>query len=74
MSANPTILTPDDRRHELARIFARGLRRLLRPRASDALLAPQASPEKLSEFGEVCLEVDAETRLSVSRVDASQNA
>jgi hypothetical protein len=63
------LLSPDDRRHELATILARGLRRLLRPRACD----PEPSLlllKNLSESREVCLEVPAETRLSVSRVDA----
>jgi hypothetical protein len=70
---DPLLLSPDDRRHELAKVLARGLRRLLRPRACDPE-SPQVLPKNLSESGEVFLEVPAETRLSVSRVDASQDA
>ncbi len=74
MPANAQPLSPEDRRRELAIIFARGLCRLLRPRASDAVVVPPVSPEKLSESREVSLEVLSETRLSVSRVDASHDA
>ena len=56
---DPLLLSPDDRRHELATMLACGLRRLLRPRACDPE-PPQLLPKNLSESGEVCLEVLAE--------------
>jgi len=68
MPADPLFPSPEDRRRELATLLARGLRRLLRPRACDPA-TPQHGPEKLSESPEVCLEVAPETRLSVSPVD-----
>jgi hypothetical protein len=73
MSRHDHPLSPEQRRYELATILGRGLRRLLPPRACDAVLPPPCSSEKLSKSGEVSLEVLVETRLSVSRVDASQD-
>jgi hypothetical protein len=72
MPADPLSLSPDDRRRELAAILARGLRRLLRPRACDPV-GPHPAPEKPSESREVCLEVGGETRLSVSPVGGSRD-
>jgi hypothetical protein len=70
---DPRVLSPEDRRRELAQVLARGLRRLLRPPDAPAT-PPPGAPENLSESRQDCLAVPAETRLSVSRVDAIRDA
>jgi hypothetical protein len=72
MPADLLSLSLDDRGRELTLILARGLRRLLRPPACDPTTSHPAA-EKLSESREVCLEVGAGSRLSVSQVDQPRN-
>lgn len=59
---DPSSLTPDERRSELAVIFSEGIRRL-RDRAS--VLVDGASHDFLLYSAAECLEVSAETVLSV---------
>lgn len=59
---DPSSLTPDERRSELARIFASGILRLhARAALSGDTPFPEISPESAAE----CLEVHGETVLSV---------
>jgi hypothetical protein len=64
---DPPLLSPEDRRREVARILARGLRRLCRRAPSDHVSPPLAGPKNLSECRSNCLEVAPETVLSVTR-------
>ena len=62
---------PQQYRREGVSLLKRRCRWLATPRAAAALVPPLSSSEKLSKSEEVCLELHAETRLSVSRVNAS---
>jgi len=57
-------LTPHDRLHEVARLLAVGVRRLLTP-ARDTSGTPPHVPASALESGRVCLEVSVEVPLSV---------
>lgn len=58
---DPAAMTPDERLRELASILAAGVLRL----RSRAALPADPGPENLPESGQDCLEVPAETVLSV---------
>ncbi|WP_425619081.1 hypothetical protein NA78x_002812 [Anatilimnocola sp. NA78] len=58
-------LSPEERRHELAELLARGLIRLHLRRATQGQSAEQPHPEKALDSGLGGLEVSAETVLSV---------
>ncbi len=57
----PVPLTPEQRRHALAAALATGLLRL----AERPPPRPAPAPKNLAESSQDCLEVSAETRLSV---------
>lgn len=58
-------LTPDERRAEVARILAAGVLRLQARALPEAESANRSAPETPSESASSCLEVPAETVLSV---------
>lgn len=62
---DPSVLTPQDRLREVARLLAAGVLRLLDRPAQAATLAEQPGPENLSEVPQDCLELPGETVLSV---------
>jgi len=59
---DPSFLTPDERLSEVASILAAGVLRL---HASAALPGDNPAPEILPDSGPTCLEVPAETVLSI---------
>ena len=62
---NSSVLTPDERRAELAGILAAGVLRLHPRAALPADLGDPSASENSLECGVSCLEVPAETVLSV---------
>lgn len=62
---DPSLLTPQDRLREVARLLAAGVLRLLDRPARAATLAGQPAPENLAEETRDCLELPGETVLSV---------
>jgi hypothetical protein len=64
-SSADRFLTPDDRRHEVAAILAAGLLRLSARAALAADAGEHSAAENPENSGPTCLEVPAETVLSV---------
>jgi hypothetical protein len=61
---DPAFLTADERLRTVAAILAAGVLRLHRRAALSAEALARSAPEKLSESGQDCLAVPAETVLS----------
>lgn len=59
------LLTPDERRSEVASIFATGVLRLCARTLPDTDAASHSAPENPAESASACLEVPAQTVLSV---------
>jgi hypothetical protein len=64
-SDDPSTLTPDERRAEVANILAAGILRLHTRAALPPSSASSSDQEKLAESAPSCLEVSDETVLSV---------
>jgi hypothetical protein len=60
-----SLLTPDERRAEVASVLAAGVLRLCARTLSPTDVASHSAPEKPAESASSCLEVPAETVLSV---------
>ena len=71
---DPAAMTPDQRRHEVAAILARGVLRLRRSAENAPGSRPSRTPDKSSNFRREALDEGARTSLHVFTSPASRQA